>query len=151
MASTFQLPSTCPCRHLSSPSAPMKGYSSWPAQVSLGNQVFVGGVFDGSSIWLVPYFSSVLIRVSSVRSVTVSLSDKTVTRAGSTSSDSVTFTLLQTLTSSHYSVASRTLSALTGAGSRGEPTNSATTASKDEATRTSSRTLVTYDDDVGDV
>ena len=46
----------------------MTGFSKWTSvgSLSLGNQAFVGGVFDGSYIWLVPHCSSVLVRVDKV-------------------------------------------------------------------------------------
>jgi Ni,Fe-hydrogenase III small subunit len=43
----------------------MTAYDGWPANVSnIGNDAFAGGVFDGQSVWLVPFNAVVRVNVS---------------------------------------------------------------------------------------
>ena len=43
----------------------MTAYDGWPANVSnIGNDAFAGGVFDGQSVWLVPYNADAVVRVN---------------------------------------------------------------------------------------
>ena len=43
----------------------MTAYGSWPAAVSnIGNDAFAGGVFDGESVWLVPFNADAVVRVN---------------------------------------------------------------------------------------
>ena len=43
----------------------MTVYDAWPSSISgIGNAAFVGGVFDGASIWLLPNSASMIVRVN---------------------------------------------------------------------------------------
>ncbi len=46
-------------------SGAMTGYTNWPNGFSKSTWYFVGGVFDGTSVWLMPYSSSRLVKVAS--------------------------------------------------------------------------------------
>jgi hypothetical protein len=40
------------------------GYDAWPSGFSRGSSAFVGGVYDGTSIWMIPYNADQLIKVN---------------------------------------------------------------------------------------
>ena len=42
----------------------MTMYNGWPGGLSLGTYAFIGGAFDGSSVWLVPVNANAVVKVS---------------------------------------------------------------------------------------
>ncbi|MCQ6562252.1 cadherin-like beta sandwich domain-containing protein [Paenibacillus mendelii] len=40
------------------------GYQAWPSGFTKGSSAFVGGVYDGTSIWMIPYNADQLIKVN---------------------------------------------------------------------------------------
>ncbi|WP_146762337.1 hypothetical protein [Paenibacillus contaminans] len=40
------------------------GYQSWPSGFTKGSSAFAGGVYDGTSIWMIPYNANELVKVN---------------------------------------------------------------------------------------
>ncbi|MEK4508269.1 cadherin-like beta sandwich domain-containing protein [Paenibacillus sp. FSL K6-2524] len=40
------------------------GYQAWPSGFSKGSSAFVGGVYDGTSIWMIPYNANEILKVN---------------------------------------------------------------------------------------
>jgi len=40
------------------------GYQAWPSGFTKGSSAFIGGVYDGTSIWMIPYNANELIKVN---------------------------------------------------------------------------------------
>jgi len=40
------------------------GYQAWPSGFTKGSSAFAGGVYDGTSIWMIPYNADRLVKVN---------------------------------------------------------------------------------------
>ncbi|MEK0316995.1 S-layer homology domain-containing protein [Cohnella sp. 56] len=45
------------------PVVSMTGYNNWPSDLNRGSIAFAGGVFDGQSIWMIPYSADSVVKI----------------------------------------------------------------------------------------